>query len=57
MPQLVFRVPSTLHCVCISSSNEVLSYRVGRSSCAVKPVNVRSTRSQMTTGRGGCIAL
>jgi len=50
-------VPSTLHCACISSSNEVLSYRVGRNSCAVKLANVRSTRSQMTTGRGGCIAL
>ena len=46
---VVFRVPSTLHCACISSSNEVLSYRIGRSSCAV--------RSQMTTGRDGCIAL
>ena len=37
-----FRVPRTLHCACISSSNEVLSYRVGRSSCAVKLANVRS---------------
>ena len=46
---VAFGVPSTLHCACISSSNEVLSYRVGLSSCAV--------RSQMTTGRGGCIAL
>jgi len=56
-PAVVFRVPSTLHCACISSSNAVLSYRVGRSSCAVKLSNVRSARSQMTTGRGGCIAL
>jgi len=32
---VVFRVPSTLHCACISSSNEVLSYRVGWSSCPV----------------------
>ena len=43
------RVPST----CISSSNEVLSYRVGRSSCAVKLANVRSASSHMTTGRFG----
>ena len=42
---------------CISGSNEVLSYRVGRSSCTVKLANVRSSRSHMTTGRGGCIAL
>jgi len=54
---VVFRVPSTLHCACISSSNDVLSYCVGRSSCAVKLANVRSARSQMTTGRGGCLAL
>jgi len=46
---VVFRVPST----CISSSNEVLSYRVGRGSCAAKLANVRSTSSHMTTGRGG----
>ena len=37
---VVFRVPST----CISSSNEVLSYRVGRGSYPVS--------SHMTTGRG-----
>ena len=43
--------------LCISGSNEVLSYRDGRSSYAVKLANVRSARSQMTTGRGGCIAL
>ena len=54
---VVFRVPSTLHCACISSSNKVLSYHVGRSSCAVKLANVCSARGQMTTGRGGCIAL
>ena len=48
IPAVVFRVPS----ICISSSNEVLSYRVGRSSCAVKLANVRPARSQMTTGRG-----
>ena len=33
------------------------SYRVGRSSCAIKLANVHSARSQITTGRGGCIAL
>jgi len=49
IPVVVFRVPST----CISGSNEVLSYRIGRSSCAVKLANVRSARSHMTTGRGG----
>ena len=49
---VVFTVPSTLHCACISSSNEVLSYRVGWSSCAVKPANVRSARSQMTYWEG-----
>ena len=49
IPAVVFRVPST----CISSSNEVLSYRVGWSSCAIKLANVRSARSHMTTGRGG----
>ena len=43
------RVPST----CISSNNEVLSYRVGRGSCAVKLANVRSANSHMTIGRGG----
>ena len=43
------RVPST----CISNSNEVLSYRVGRSSSAVKLANVRSASIHMTTGRGG----
>ena len=43
--------------ICISGNNEVLSYRVGRSSCAVKLANVRPSCSQMTTGRGGCIAL
>ena len=32
IPVVVFRVPS----ICISSSNEVLSYRIGWSSCAVK---------------------
>jgi len=41
----------------ISGSNEVLSYRVGRSSCGVKLANVRPSRSQMTTGRVGCITL
>ena len=43
------RVPST----CISSSNEVLSYRVGRGSCAVILANVRSASNHMTTGRCG----
>jgi len=43
--------------LCISGRNEVLSYRVGRSSSAVKLANVRPSRSPMTTGRGGCIAL
>jgi len=43
--------------LCISGSNEVLSYRVGRSSFAVKLANVRSSRSHVTTERGGCIAL
>ena len=43
--------------LCISGSNKVLSYRVGRSSFAVKLANVRSSRSHVTTGRGGCIAL
>ena len=48
MPAVVFRVPST----CISSSNEVLSYRVGWSSCAVKLANLRPARSQMTYWEG-----
>ena len=43
--------------LCISGSNEVLSYRVGRSSFAVKLANVRFSRSHVTTERGGCIAL
>ena len=56
MPQL-FQGSKHLHCACLFSSNKVLSYRVGWSSCAVKLANVRSARSQMTTGRGGCIKL
>ena len=47
---VVFRVPSTLHI----GSNEMLSYRLGRSLFAVKLANVRSSRSHVTTGRGGC---
>ena len=43
--------------LCISGSNEVLSYCVGRSSFAVKLANVRSSRSHVTTERGGCIAI
>ena len=43
--------------LCISGSNEVLSYRIGQGSCSVKLANVSSSRSQMTSGRGGCIAL
>ena len=40
------RVPSTC-------SNEVLSYRVGRGSSAIKLANVRSASSHVTTGRCG----
>jgi len=43
--------------LCISGSNEVLSYRVGRSSFAIKLANVRSSRSHVITERGGRIAL
>ena len=43
--------------LCISGSNEVLSYRVRRSSFGVKLANVRSSRSHVTTERGGSIAL
>ena len=49
IPAVVFRVPS----ISISSSDEILSYRVGRGLCALKLANVRSARSQMTNVRGG----
>ena len=44
---------NTRGCLRVPSSNEVLSYRFGRGSCAVKLANVRSASSHMTTGRGG----
>jgi len=43
--------------LCISGSNEVLSYRVGRRSFGVKLANIHASRSHVTTERGGCIAL
>jgi len=42
------RVPST----CISSSNEVLSYRVGRGSYAVKLANVRARKQSYDHWKG-----
>jgi len=59
-PSLVlpaFESIATHHCTYCSPNGETEMKEVGWSSCVVKLANVRAACSQMTTGRGGCIAL